>query len=356
MDRNKIVKKIKSNIQHLSNSPINRLQDASGIYNIPKLKLSTNKNDLKLANKCNKPLPIDDDEEIINDHYCIQLCLNSNAKHLEIGETENVIYDSTLLKSGHHYCYIGQLPKCNLNTTIAIMTINSITCRTKYPNMFGGNYGNNIIACNNYEIYDPRNVLWDAKYNLPADPYTTIINNEDELLSDGTYRFYCKFNGLDSKGNKYIKHPYKRFHPFKNYCSGLVTKAHNLVKLKVYNNQQLFHCDCGAATKSRLKNINPHDVSSQCSPMQMVIEDLVKSKKKLTIPYKCFTLFSTIDEITKYPPCPSEQFLTDSVGIATVNIEFTEHENAIIEHPAYEEFVEDENSGTLIKKYSRIYY
>ncbi|CAI6372849.1 unnamed protein product [Macrosiphum euphorbiae] len=89
-----------------------------------------------------------------------------------------------------------------------MMTVNSVICRAKFPKLFGGPTGNLVVACNDTRINNPLNVLWDYRYDKVVDPFTVTLNDSDELLADGNFRFRCNFGGRDNMHNKYIEHPY----------------------------------------------------------------------------------------------------------------------------------------------------
>lgn len=335
--------------QKLSNGPLQSLLNGSGINNIPMLNIISPNSNVIQANQCsNAPLFMGPLTTNINDVDCIMACVNDNAKVFTVTTKTVITFDTSVLKSGN-YCTLGPRPECNMNTTYALMTINSITCLSKFPKLIGGKLGTEIVACNNQQIYSPNNILWDYKNNEPVDVFLTTFINEDEQLKDGQYRFRCNFNGLDIHSNKYIQHPQNRLHPIKNYCTNLIVAAHPDVKMIIRDDGNSFTCDCGDPNVTRVKHINPNDPQSQCSTVSFEVETVEKSKQRITIPYKCFTLFSPISDVAQLPPCPDELFTDNGSKIAAVSFEFTTDPNALIEHPLYHDFEPDSVSGAQVR-------
>lgn len=317
----------------LQDHNIQTLLNGSGINNIPNLNLvSLNPNVVK-ANKCsNGPVYIG---ATGTDSDCVRTCANSSASVVQVEPDHVVIYDSAVLQPGAN-CIIGPRPMCNMNTTYAMMTINSVVCRPKFPQLVGGPLGNTMIACNNRIIDDPQNYLWDYLNNVKFSPLTTDIENVDEMLPDGSYRFRCRFNGLDNHNNTYIESNLNRFHPMENYCAALVYSAHPDVKTVFTENG--VECDCGDFEETRVKHIDPNDKSSQCSSIAFEVKQDVRNRYLMTVPYKCFTLYSPIEDVGKYLPCPNELFTRQGNQIASVTIPYTTKIDALIEHPVYKDF------------------
>lgn len=316
--------------------PLQSLLNGSGINNIPTLNLITTNVGVNIANKCGAG-PVLTGSASISDSECVRICANSSAKALIVHGSDSYFYDSSALSKGA-YCIIGARPECDTRTTIVLMTINSVVCRSKFPRIIGGKLGTQTIACNNRTINDQNNMLWDYKYNERFDPLVSTILDEDELLPDGTYRFRCKFNGEDDRGNVYQEHPMDRFHPISNYCAGLIYRAHPDVKTRFSKDGKDFRCDCGNYNETRVKNILPHDSRSQCSPYTINSSLDAKGVETLTIPYPCFTLFSSISDVGKYFPCPPDKFTREGVRMNTLTVRYTTNDNVLLEHPIYESF------------------
>lgn len=350
--------KINEQIEILSNKlydgPLQSLINGSGINNIPKLNiLSTNTNVVNV-NNCSKG-PVYIGLELADNDDCIKTCLNSKASVINVNETETYIYDSVQLKTGAH-CVLGPRPECNMRTTYALMTINSIVCRPRFPEIIGGNdIGSNIIACNNSKHYHVENVLWDYANNVSVNAWTTLITDVNEKLPDGLYRFRCKYNGVDIKGNKYQEHFFNRFHPMVNYCASNIVAAHPDVKTVLNEDGKGFYCDCGDPDVTRVKNLIPTDKTSKCSHIQYKdesakpeIDQGKKSKRIATIPYNCFNMYSFIEDVNNYHPCPPDLFTRNGPQMDVVSFEYSLKDRALIEHPIYYDFVDDDKSGAKV--------
>lgn len=319
-------------IEKLQDDKLQTLLNGSGINNIPNLNIISTNTQVTTANDCqNAPVYIGARG---NKNDCVLTCLNSSANVINVGEDETYIYDSIILHRGA-YCIIGPRPRCNMKTTYALMTVNSVVCRSRYPQIIGGDLGTEVVACNNRLISDPRNILWDYANNERFSPYSTQFTDPDERLSDGSYRFACKFDGLDSRQNKYIAHPQNRFHPIQNYCAALVYRAHPDIQTTFDLDKQTFKCDCGQFEETRVQNIDPGNDQSQCSQLVVLDRPIVRNKRELTVPYKCFTLYSPLSDVGRYLPCPNEQFTREGDQMATVTIPYTFKLEDVIEHPQY---------------------
>lgn len=314
----------------LSNGKLEALLNGSGINNIPNLNIVSTNAAVSTANACGKgPVYLGNSG---TNQDCIRTCANSSASVINVAAGETYIYESAVLQPGAS-CIIGPRPQCNMKTSYAMMTVNSIVCRSKYPDLVGGPLGTTVVACNNRQITDPQNYLWDYRYNKKFDPLTTDITDANEVLNDGSYRFQCKFHGYDVRQNQYVEHPNNRFQPFRNYCASEIYAAHPNVKTVVYGAD--YRCDCGAYESTRVQNIDPSDPSSLCSNYSSseTIDD--KQRRQLNVPYKCFTLFSPLDDVGKYLPCPSEQFTREGSQFGLLTVPFSTNPNQVIEHPMY---------------------
>lgn len=311
------------------------LVNGSGVNNIPNLRIVSTNAEVVRANGCGSgPVYIGVTGE---DSDCVRTCVNDTAKAVHVGDGETLTYQSTVLKPGVH-CLLGARPECNMKTTVAMMTVNSITCRTKFPRLFGGKTGGDIVACNNSMINNPQNVLWDYAENRRVDPWRSVVTDEDERLSDGSYRYRCKYSGLNERENPYIPHPYDRFHPITNYCADLVYRAHPDVRTVFSDDRNSYTCRCGDPSVTRVRNLVPDDPASQCSDVVYDVVRDVKERKRITVPYRCVTVHSPLAEVGRYPVCPEDKFLKQGSAMAAVQLEFTSDENQLIEHPLYRDF------------------
>lgn len=333
-----------------TNNALSSLVNTSGINNIPSLNIISTNTSVTMANNCGKsPVRIGD---VGSDVDCVLACANSSAKVMNISKRDTYIFDSVVLTSGAH-CFIGTRPECNMKTTIAIMTVNSIVCRPKFPRAFGGPLGNKIVACNSSKFYDPKNVFWDGLKNKAVDPKEGLSDaNELDVRfgPDNQYRFFCKFEGTDIQGNNYIEHPFERLQPMRNYCASMIHRAHTDVRTIFSDDGQNFSCDCGDFRKTNVLNVYPSDHMSPCSDKTTHLEYSVKSLKKLFLTYPCFTLFSPMSDAGKYFPCPPEQFTRQGSKTSTVTISFSNDESELIEHPGYDKF---SRYGSLVDNFGK---
>lgn len=322
--------------EKLKQGPLQSLLNGSGINNIPKLNLITSNNTLSKANDCERgPVRINDlSVDGLTNTDCVRLCLSSDANLFRVNQNNLVTYESKMLEPGQ-YCKMGQLPECNPKTTISMITVNSIHCQSKFPNLFGGELGNKIIACNNNIINDPKNILWDFKENKPVSPWTTTILDENEI-HDEDFRFKCKFFGLDNKLNAYISHPKNRFHPIRNYCAALITNAHDDVKTVFSDDGLSYKCDCGDPSVTNVQHINADILNSQCSSVKEEHKRLEKEKFRMTVPYRCFNINSPIEDVLHVPPCPD--LIDGKKTQSSFVLEYTEDPRELIEHPEYSKF------------------
>lgn len=330
--------------EKLSNNKMQALINGSGINNIPSININTTNPTIKTANDCGKG-PVFIGTNGTNDD-CIRICINSNASVINVAEHEEYIYDSSGLQVGAH-CILGPRPLCNMLTSYAMLTVNSVVCHTKYPEIVGGEYGTQVVACTNNLIQDPQNYLWDYKSNTKYDVYVNTLTDVDEVMSDGNYRFRCKFNGTDVRENLYIEHPDNRFHPFRNYCASEVFAAHPDVRTVIDRETQSYVCDCGDYEITRVRNIDPNDPTSICSNLTLDVKIDVRNRKLLTVPYKCFTLFSPVSDVGIYLPCPNDQFTRRGSQFSAFTMPFSENPNALIEHPVYKDF-NDHDYGVYV--------
>ncbi|XP_028044486.1 uncharacterized protein LOC113558155 [Rhopalosiphum maidis] len=311
------------------------LINGSGINNIPELNIITTNAAVNFANKCDKK-PIFYGMSG-TDTDCKRACANDTAHVVNVTNDDSMYFENTKLEPGV-YCAIGRRPACNVKTTSILMTINSVTCRSKYPRLFGGETGNDVIACNDVSINDPLNILWDYRDNVRVRAETIDMHDTDELLNNGAYRFRCRYFGKDSNGNNFIENPYDRLHPMRNYCSEYIYGAHPSIRPVVDVEAGTMYCDCGDPNVTRVRNINIDDRSTRCSEETYEYKTLYPNQKSIKIPYKCFTINSPIEDVGRYMPCPPDQFVRNGSRMASVNVIYSDLDSVPIEHPYYKDF------------------
>lgn len=88
------------------------------------------------------------------------------------------------------WCLPKPISRCNLNTSNAYIGIGRYECITKFPQLLGGAYGNQIIGCGIDNTF--MDMLEQQTYSKYI-PTNLIINDLDERLPNGEYRYRCKF-------------------------------------------------------------------------------------------------------------------------------------------------------------------
>lgn len=140
---------------------------------------------------------------------------------------------STLLKvyKSGYWCFPEEVSKCNLNTSLLIYTENEkIECVPRYPQLLSQN---KIIGCRpDFTIKD---YLTNKIYSTII-PSTLQINDIDELLDDGSYRWRC----LDNDMANYPKFG-SRFTRVESVCKYLTRSARAIGPLYEDNK---FSCSC----------------------------------------------------------------------------------------------------------------
>lgn len=168
VDDHELVSRRKAEYPSL-NDNLRGLTNANGINNIPGITINTNNDQLQMANSCAKgPVRVSDH---FDDYDCIETCSSSNAYANVVDEQNEIYVENKKLNHGT-YCVLGRRPLCNPRTTIVMKTVNSVVCRSKFPNLFGGKTGNDIVACKNTKINDPLNGYGTINTIMPCKPTT----------------------------------------------------------------------------------------------------------------------------------------------------------------------------------------
>lgn len=158
---------------------------------------------------------------------CTNLCnSNSNLYFSYKFITKNsIIINEKYLRAGS-WCLPTSLALCNLNVSLAIKSIGKYECVSKYPQIFGGLYGNEIIGC--APMYELNDNLKKITYtnNIPS---TMVINDIDEKIpGTDTFRFSCntfdnsnKNHGNNNHFQTFLMRPDlgNRFQLFYDSCS-----------------------------------------------------------------------------------------------------------------------------------------
>lgn len=321
-------------MRRLETNGVQQLLNGASVGNIPTLRLETVVPELNRAVDCGLG-PVYLGERVASDADCVRVCLNGSATAINVpaGDT-SYRFDSVVLRPGAH-CRIGPRLECNPRTTYVLMTINAVSCRSKFPNLIGGETGANVIACNNQTIQDPQNQLWDYGENRPVDVLRTRILAEDERLQDGSFRYRCRFLGLDARRNKYIEHPLNRFHPYPNYCARELYAAHPDVTTRYDADRKTFVCECGDPGKTRVFNRNPDNPASVCVFERYTDTVTARNRHVMGVPYRCFTLYSPLSDVGRLLPCHDEMFTRLGGQLATIKVPYSTELDDPIEHPMY---------------------
>lgn len=130
----------------------------------------------------------------MTDVNCTSLCNATSNKQFEYKyiTNNNIVINNQYLRKGG-WCLPTNLVRCNLNISVAVKSFGRYECVSKYPNLLGGQYGNDIIGC--APIYEFRDNLRKLIYtnNVPS---TLIITDIDEKMPNDAskFRYTCNVN------------------------------------------------------------------------------------------------------------------------------------------------------------------
>lgn len=283
---------------------LQKIRDANPLSTLPNLNIMTTNTDLLRIQSCkNNAYFLGYDDNSNNIINCKNIC-GSDGKVIEIKDNFEYYTNEKKLTKGF-WCIADDL-KCNLNTGYVLATINGATCKSRFPRLFGGSDTSTIIACNNEFFQDNGSVLWDNLYNKSVNPFDIYLSNEDEKLSDGRYRFTCKY-GRDNLKNKLIEHPLDRLQPMQNPCTRTLFNAHPDIKFTGTG------CDCGNEDNTRVSYDKVHKTCSSCKI----------DPKKAFIHY-CFTAQSPYKNVTLYQPCLPTRFVQSYVQCENIKLNINE--------------------------------
>lgn len=298
---------------NLKNENLRNLLNGNGIQNLPAINIITTNPDVNRLQSCRDgPIYMGRDA---TDFSCKQMC-GTNGSTFYVGERDEIFSNGQRLRPGM-YCGLVP-PNCNLNTTYAVATANSVACRSKFPRMFGGPEGNQIIGCNNSNYNNPANRLWDYLHNQRVTQFDEIFDT-DERLPSGQFRFMCKFDD-DEFGNAFIPHPIDRLHPQRNYCTQNIFRGSRSI---IQNPDGT--CDCGNYQNTRVRNKFPSDPFSECTSCFTMYHQVDKYAEGGS---KCFTNFSRFGSIATEVPCLPSKFPMEGNFCESVNVKVTEDNTA----------------------------
>lgn len=278
-----------------TNSVLVDLLNANTLGNLPNVTIESNNNDINNLINCKEKIQyIGEIDESKMSNYrdnCKNKC-GAAGELLIIEPGQEYIENDVILESGV-YCSLAPV-KCNLETGYVLATVNSKTCRTKYPSLFGGDTASTIVACNNEKYPSTGSILWDYLNNEAVNPFKVLLAHEDETLPDGSYRFRCKYNETKD-GNPFIPHPLDRFQPLVDPCNATITRASYSVHANVGTNS--WSCDCGDFSETRVKHLDSSNPKSTCTSCYYE-----KNNDEYKIPYICFNKNSNYKTPLEYQP------------------------------------------------------
>lgn len=288
----------------LANKNTSNLINANTLSNLPDINITTTNEDINIIRSClTDPVQLAPYDEYVDLNVYRTLCFSTcgnNAEVVLISDDEEYYVNSSKLNSGV-WCMINP-PACNTKTAMIIATVAGTACKSKYPRLFD-NSGYSIVACNNNDIYNTKNVLWDNLNNVKVDPLTISITDEDEKLPSGGYRFICKYND-DEDLNRLIENPIDRLQPIKDRCLignyAASYDAHTTFKGDSYI------CDCGNYNDTRLKNRNGDEKQPCTSCIHSEVKDGYTDI--VSVPYNCTILNTEYSTVSFKPACGPSKF------------------------------------------------
>jgi hypothetical protein len=293
-----------TNLQ-LKNENLNDLINGNGIQNLPSVNINTTDLTVNRLQSCRDgPVLMG---QTASEFSCRQMC-GASASLVHVDDSREIFSNGERLQNGM-WCMLNP-PNCNLNTTFAVSTVNSVACRSRHPRIFGGELGNNIVACNNQQYFNSDNIIWDNLSNMRVSQYTQI-QDADELLPNGTFRFNCQF-GDDDFGNRFMPHTIDRLHPMRDYCSSTIFKGSRQI-------QQMLNgaCDCGAYQDTRVRNKRVDDEFSTCTSCYHTRNTNTEISR---VSYECFTLNSPYHMVGDRVPCVASQFIRNGNFCGSIDV------------------------------------
>lgn len=299
------------------NEKLMQLKNANTIYNLPEVVLQSNNANISNLIDCKNKLQYlglytTDTVKLNNYRNMCKTTCGGSGELLLVETNNDYVYENEFVESGI-YCTV-EPPICNLNTGYVVATVNSATCVSKYPRLFGGPTASNIIACNDEFHPGTGSVLWDYANNEAVNPSTVLITHENETLPDGSYRFRCKYNETRNR-NPYIPHPLDRFHPIIDKCNNTIYAADYSVHADVTETN--WECNCGDFAITRVKHLDSNNPKSICTSCYRQVSD-----DTYTVPFICFRENAPYTLPHEYQPCieySREGNLCDTVNLKIIN-------------------------------------
>lgn len=141
---------------------------------------------------------------------CTRICNATSSKQFEYKYItgNNIIVNNQYLRKGG-WCLPTALARCNLNISLAVKSLGRYECISKFPQLLGGPYGNEIHGC--APIYEFNDNLKKIIYthNVPSslvigDINETLPNNHDTMryTCNTSFKFETFYNRPDL-GNRF---------------------------------------------------------------------------------------------------------------------------------------------------------
>lgn len=202
------------------------------------------------AKKCSKGYRLTEHDYGLT---CNAICDSKDYVFAQYDKFNGMYIDGKLLVG--KYCMPKTLAYCNTRTSYIVAEDNNkYSCKSKFPELLGGEYGNEILGCNGSledvltkKIY----VNFLPKFIRLTDP-NEIMSASFSDSSSTEYRYRCS-KQRDSRDNEYISRmpiTFSRFDYTVNECAVLMNNSDNSVK----PNWETGTCNCGV--NSRIKNLH----------------------------------------------------------------------------------------------------
>lgn len=192
----------------------------------------------------------------VTDVNCNKMCNKKNGiknRYLQVWFNEK-----TQFHNRGSYCMEKTKTRCNVNINKYVYddAVNKYSCIPKFPDLFGGPYGNSIIGCNGSFIDLQNNQIYEK--SIPNSFKLVNLHEKITINNKLVYRYQCNTNVKDEMGN-YMITPFPndeklRFFQIRNICSSMTFNASSLIRpnfdtgnCEIFKQQQLSKDNGGAA-------------------------------------------------------------------------------------------------------------
>lgn len=197
---------------------------------------------------------------------CAERCRSTDYYYTYIDPKKSVVVNGKSLVGA--YCLPKEIAKCNLNTSFAVVGLNGYKCISKFPILLGGSSGNEIVGCRNGRLRDGlENLIYQDHV-----PYNIYIDDVDEKLQDGSFRFSCD---VDKDNIKLPETIASRFEYATNVCTLLDPDGKVDVKT-------------GKCTCDNYLNNDPESICTRCTSGWGIDTNQHGSRYGYTVARDCF--------------------------------------------------------------------